>query len=893
MPPPHHQPHPPHHHAPPFVPYSASTPAISINSGVKPSKRVTVAKPLVNSSPTFSGFKGLSVLAILDMDTLEYVSEIAECIRGSSGTLKELRLSFSETLALKSRKKVIQESDTETAPDDDELFDDNGDLPNPAQPGMALNTPPIFGPGNASTDADVRRERTAQEKALARMFGLEKDDPKTKKLEKAAEDAIANADKEAQEVLKTSARQDADTLFVKDLKLVMNNMLQKHSGNSLNPSKVQRILENMDKAATEYLKGCEEAEMAPKKPKSAPVSPKKYSYQTYKHKPGPPSYPAQHPPQGMVGLTGHNMELATHYFPTGPGHSANFHPDLDIMVENASTGLAENAIYSSGGPSNPNKPPKAYPWSAHPKKIVIKKKDGGTHTMYKGSHEYNAFYGPHGLPKTSVTKGKGKALSTQSSSFSSTSGLGWDEQDGLPVIPTANSSEVKLPKDEFEDDIDMATPDVADEDDCEDQEFLETPESSGENHIDGGDDDDESTDSTPIPHSKTNGVMFAPFDFEISPGKGKGKARDIDSSPSKGKGKGKGKEIEKLSPALAPGSKNGDASEEPISSEQAIQEYVRLNHGIPLEKLSIYLIPVKPSTLFRAIDFGALKSISLLNVGPQRALWAALTKLQKLYPLQLKSIYVDNVTPSFLVFLGGLESELEELFMLERPSRTKVEPFAPKTLVGIEDIRKQALKKHMKTLKRLVIRNDEDATWALNKETVRLLTKEGQNLRELVIALAPPTFVSPTPFNPSPFSVQQPNIPSQHFLMQTLSPLVSLRALQIISVSAGDNCHSVIREIRQCAIDNISHYPQLQIEYVALSSMGNGSTNLTRLVRKDKERKWDNRVGLGKKSMSSGLGLDIDDDDEDDGLRFRVVELRLKDAVGVKIWEKEILGGRL
>lgn len=75
--------------------------------------------------------------------------------------------------------------------------------------------------------------------------------------------------------------------------------------------------------------------------------------------------------------------------------------------------------------------------------------------------------------------------------------------------------------------------------------------------------------------------------------------------------------------------------------------------------------------------------------------------------------------------------------------------------------------------------------------------------------------------------------------------------------------------------------------------MGNGSTNLTRLVRKDKERKWDNRVGLGKKSMNSALGLDVDDDDEDDGLRFRVVELRLKDAVGVKIWEKEILGGRL
>jgi hypothetical protein len=132
--------------------------------------------------------------------------------------------------------------------------------------------------------------------------------------------------------------------------------------------------------------------------------------------------------------------------------------------------------------------------------------------------------------------------------------------------------------------------------------------------------------------------------------------------------------------------------------------------------------------------------------------------------------------------------------------------------------------------------------------------------------------------------------------MQTLSPLTSLHALQIISANT-DNCHSVIREIRQCVIDNISHYPQLNVEYVALSSMGNGnmSTHISRLVRKEKERKSDGvNKGTGSGKEPIKMGLDADGEEEEDGLRFRVMEgVRMKDVVGVRIWEKEIWGGRL
>ena len=316
-----------------------------------------------------------------------------------------------------------------------------------------------------------------------------------------------------------------------------------------------------------------------------------------------------------------------------------------------------NQTYHFVSTSKPPKPAQIYSWktTGHSKKTLAKKKDGGgSYPLYKSPHDYNAYLNPPGPIKPSSSKGKTKALSTQSSSFSSASGLGWDDPDGLAVMPLENSSAENLPKDEFDDDIDIATPDVVEEEDgVEEQEFLDTPESSGENHIDGVDEEDESTDATPIPHSKMNGGLLPMLDFDYSPikGKGKGKAREIDESPSKDKGKGKA--VDRGTPSPVTKVKPDETTEEPVSSEEVIQEYVRLHHGIPLEKLSIYLIPVKPSTLFRAIDFSALKSITLLNVGPQRALWAALAKLQKWYPLQLKSIYVDNVTPSFLVFLNG------------------------------------------------------------------------------------------------------------------------------------------------------------------------------------------------------------------------------------------------
>ncbi|KAI1931837.1 hypothetical protein LOZ65_001089 [Ophidiomyces ophidiicola] len=71
----------------------------------------------------FSHFKGPKSLAVLDMDSFEYISEISECISTSATSLKFLRLSFSEKLVLKSRKSTaFDPSDSESyTQEEDEL----------------------------------------------------------------------------------------------------------------------------------------------------------------------------------------------------------------------------------------------------------------------------------------------------------------------------------------------------------------------------------------------------------------------------------------------------------------------------------------------------------------------------------------------------------------------------------------------------------------------------------------------------------------------------------------------------------------------------------------------------------------------------------------------------
>jgi hypothetical protein len=188
---------------------------------------------------------------------------------------------------------------------------------------------------------------------------------------------------------------------------------------------------------------------------------------------------------------------------------------------------------------------------------------------------------------------------------------------------------------------------------------------------------------------------------------------------------------------LAPDAESAEAQ------SQRISEYLRTTRGIALQSLSIYLIPVRASVLSRAIDFRVLRRITLLNVGPQAPIWAHLQKENKESPLPLRKIFTDNVSQVFLTFVSQLE-ELHEFFILERDIKYKPESFAPKTNTTIDQIRRLVLKKHMPTLKRLMIKNNADMAWDVNEKTVMLICKRGKALEELACNMGIRVIVSAT-----------------------------------------------------------------------------------------------------------------------------------------------------
>lgn len=159
--------------------------------------------------------------------------------------------------------------------------------------------------------------------------------------------------------------------------------------------------------------------------------------------------------------------------------------------------------------------------------------------------------------------------------------------------------------------------------------------------------------------------------------------------------------------------------------------FLRAGQGICLENLSLYLVPVRASVLFKGIDVPRLKHLSLLNVGSQSAFWSMLSKLPD--SVQLTSIHTDHVTDAFLHALSGFEL-VTELFLFEQNQKTStVAPLTPPSTVSVEDLRQKVLKTRLSSLRRLVIRNEHNPGWKLNIKSISTLANHGANLKELMI----------------------------------------------------------------------------------------------------------------------------------------------------------------
>ncbi|KAL9623557.1 MAG: hypothetical protein Q9160_002238 [Pyrenula sp. 1 TL-2023] len=826
---------------------------------------------------SFAHFRNLASFGALDIDTLDYVPELAKCISASSKSLKHLALSFSESMTRKAKEAQTDTSDTEVTISDGDLSENGAHSAH-------------LGSQEHSTET-WQMAREAQEAALARILGLHLSS-ETKSKSTSIDRLVSQADREVLNAVRNSHRSEKDREFLKNIREI-SRMIPDLSAKR--DAKSQKFADKLERAATKYLersdfsakehgKVHDTTAMANTANKLSFKPLKAYQYPTYTS--GPSS-----------GLS-HGA-----YFPASQSNDGMFLP---------TAGSSHSAHYSMAGPSS-NTSSKYYATPSsiwvHPQHKYGTYGSGATqdHIFPESNHSINSR--PKPKSKKSLT-----SESSSSSVFSGSSAQVKPPSSSELKAKPEGSSNPPLPKHEnhehktiYDDDIDIDHPDDIGEV-VEDQAFIENDDLREERH-----EEPERSNPTVSEEPSSTKESLSSLDSGLTVYKRKGKEVARDRSSSR---EGQAK----LTSLPEHSSKAGASSSSTSKPEtSAITEYLRLSHGLALESIALHRIPVKPSVLFRAIDMSRLKHLTLLDVGPQRAAWAMLSKLNKSSPLQLEVIHTNNVTHSLLVFLNGLEpSSLQELYLFEPSSRHR-STNTQKTSVTISEIRKQALKKHIQTLRILMIRNDSDMAWSLDRETTRLLCHAGK-LRELVVAMNSETFhlllrhfpklaqlhalhiiyqpkssnhLNPTqatnePPNPVNMVVNQPppiamphppHAPSQY----TSSTRMTSQARE-----------TILLELRAAIIDAVALCQQTELEWLGLSYDSADSRSDLRLARLFN---WRSEKRPNYDSESEGLDAASSSGDSD-------VNGYMDDIIGLEdwipmaeaeaqIWEKSVWTGKL
>lgn len=619
----------------------------------------------------FSGFKYLSNLALLGISSHDCLGEIAGCLRASSTTLKSLALSLSDDLALKARKPSAQatllDNTSDTDPDGE---DDEEQL-------IGTTLQPSTNPGQTVNEADIRKEKLAQENILAKIFDLQTVAAQGRKLEKS--------------VLRPSApgpskHLEDDNNMMADLKKMFRVFLESASGNF--NSEQQRIETQsfMKHLAEKYLEATKKSIKDGTKKMTAGSSkfsttPKHASasnstLESDWHIPMHNGFPQN--PTGLPPMPPENfLALQKQSTTTEPYMS----PYLTSFLPTASS-TDQNGVFE--GSSQKNSP-------------MFGTKAGFEVYIDLDHKNASVLFDSDVVHKKQKQEEGGDVLEN----------TGFDSflQNDAPTYKSFENSEVpaaNLAPQDLEDsmDIDMEHPDETTIEPSSDQEILA-----------------ESDERDTIPRKRAR--------FAAADSKSPAAMHDLSATARS-----------KTTPGSNPGSSSGKTADEEM------RDYIRAIHGLQLEELSLYLIPLKASILARALDLNILKRITLLSVGSQDPFWILLGKLQnRSAHISFESIHMDNVSIPFLEFLKTFEG-LKELFLLERKILNDGDGGTTKTLVGITPIRKIALRKHIKSLKRMLIRNENDDSWDLDANFIRFLSTKGAGLVELAISLNIKHFVS-------------------------------------------------------------------------------------------------------------------------------------------------------
>ena len=674
---------------------------------------------------------------------LECLGEISQCIKASAAALKSLTVTLDTELVGKAQKSA-------SAP----LSHDLDDLSNTELEDELLleSTSPVGPASQPANEADIRQEKSAQEGILARLFDLESLAPKGKKLERKLGLTGGKCLKEERHAALDS-----------ELKVLLKSMTNDNglSSSNYDPAKLEK-LQNLRRLADLYIS---EHSVQPRNissPEKSRPSPAKKSHKP--PKPKGPKFPPHIPASsnfdpkwdeffdenykaamsspmsaefGAGGLSSkpagflpYNSSSLPHLAPPAQqigGASSSF--DLPALPYSEVTSSSVDIqpplpYYGSTKKSKANMQPSYFGSDLPPyfspytpssyKKSLVKHpakslSSSGTQTP-SIIDKYDAFIGSHTYEDSPLSP---SIMSTNKHS-SKGKGLQWQKKTGKSSVtissPTSGDESDTPPKTEpiskapfFAAEATTAMTDNIDVD-------IDHPD---EDQLEFGDDQQSA--------SASDGMEVQTPRKRLKP-----------------------LEDSRVLPVMADG---GSSSSSPFRDQRLpkathtdeMHEYIRATHGLQLEDLRLHYVPMKASIIGKALDLTVLRHVTLLETGPQDAFWTLLVKLGNSgTPISFKSIHTDNVTFAFLKYVASFEG-LEELFMHER--KLKNNDTDPEAGVNIDSIREEVLRRHGRTLKRLMLRNERNAAWDVDLKTLHMLAIHAHALEELAVNMKSSTYV--------------------------------------------------------------------------------------------------------------------------------------------------------
>ena len=593
---------------------------------------------------TLSKFTGLRKLALYEISDLDYLGEIAGCLKASSLSLKSLTLALSWAFALKAFKpgRTATAAATEDLSDPEVTESDEGTPPPATVPTV-----------NA---ADTRSNRLAQEAILARVFGLQ---------------AVANEGKKLEKQLTTPKEKSAapqSTIPV--LSMMLKVLKSRVTETEMKDPETKRLILELKKTLLDVSSIGAHGQLAGMWDKIMSSS-----------------------------SSSSNSSL----------QSSGFHESSNTSV--ASSGAIGQPQYQANNTTLP--------------------------AALAGSLDASTWNLLSNVQKQSILD----SVNSMTFAFGSNPLVpSLPNQAAFPVAPsftagTSTQSAGLLSLPDPEPQPDYANEDAMDVDmDHPDEGTVDND--AGEEMGDDEDGEESANDkhkaeapSILSPRKRARfGTMSSPSPLHF------GESSRVHRSPQSIKGKGKGKEIE-MTAQVAECSPDTHKTK-----EETMQDYVRATHGLQLEEFNLWLIPLKASIVARALDLRVLRRITLLEVGKQAPFWNLLQRLGSSIPeIGFKAIHTDDVSHSFLDFLSTASQGVSELYLQKR--KNNPEPDFLTNPINITNILNDGLKKHLKTLTHLMLRNDNDVSWDLDERTVRFFSLKGSGLVELAVSMKLKTMV--------------------------------------------------------------------------------------------------------------------------------------------------------